>query len=171
MTIIEYVQKYVDAAIDTSASLPFATQEETIDKGRIITALHQVEQKAYYLTKGLVEVSLLKDGQERILDFILPNNFFCAYTSFLTQTPSDVQITALTPCQMSVIRWNELQAAYHTSLLANQLGRYVTEQLYIKKNQREIDFLMKSAEQRYRALMAQRPDLIVECRFIRLPSI
>src|SRR4030095_9524152 len=81
-------------------------------------------------------------------------------TSFITQKPSDVQIVALTDCQLQAIQYDDLQSAYKTSFLANKLGRLLTEQIYIRKTQREKDFLTKSAEERYKDLISQRSELI-----------
>ncbi len=162
MTIAEYIRKYVDPQVDAVAPLPFSTEEKSFAKNEIITAFGQVEGFGYYLTEGLVEVSLLEDGQEKIIEFFSSGGFFSSYTSFLTQTPSDTQITALTSCRTEAIAYADLQRAYRTSLLANQLGRHVTEQLYIARTQREKDFLTKSAEQRYQTLLAQRPSLLAQ---------
>lgn len=162
MTIIEYIQQYVNPRVDSSAPLPFATQERTFVKNEVLTAFGQIEDKAYYLTQGIVEISLLENGQEKILDFFFPGSFVAAYTSFLTQLPSDAQLVALTECQAQMITRQDLQDAYRTSLLANQLGRYVTERLYITRTRREKEFLTMSAEQRYRALINQRPDLVAQ---------
>jgi CRP-like cAMP-binding protein len=162
MTIAQYICKYVSDQIDVDAPLPFATYERVFDKNEVITAFGQTESQAYYLIEGLVEVSLLEDGREKIIGFFLPNSFFASYTSLLTQTPSDVQVTPLTLCRTEVIKYDDLQAAYRNSLVANQLGRYVTERLYIDRTRREKEFLTKSAEQRYRTLVAERPDLVAQ---------
>ena len=162
MTITEYVRRYVDPSTDLSVSLPFSTQEKRFSKNETVTAFGQVESQAYYLTEGLVEISLLEDGQERIIDFFSPYCFFSSYTSFLTQAPSDAQVVALANCRTEVIAYHDLQKAYRSSLLANQLGRYVTERLYIDRIRREKEFLTKSAEQRYQTLVAERPDLVAQ---------
>lgn len=162
MTIAEFIRKHVDPQADAVTPLPFVTKKKFFSKNEVITVFGQVEDKAYYLAEGLVEVSLLEDGQEKIIEFFSSGCFFSSYTSFLTQTPSDAQITALTNCRTEAITYADLQRAYRTSLLANQLGRHVTEQLYIARTQREKDFLTKSAEQRYQTLLAQRPGLIAQ---------
>ena len=102
----------------------------------------------------------MRDGDQKILDFFFPGEFFCAYTSLLTQQPADVQLTALLPCTLEVLRRADLLAAYQTSLLANQLGRVATEQLYLRKVKREKEFLTRSAEERYADLLHQQPTLI-----------
>ncbi|MGB3851810.1 MAG: Crp/Fnr family transcriptional regulator [Tunicatimonas sp.] len=160
MTIVQYIYRYVSDQIDIDVPLPFATHERSFDKNEVITAFGQVESQAYYLMEGLVEISLLEDGQEKIIDFFSPYCFFSSYTSFLTQAPSDAQVVALANCRTEVIAYDDLQRAYRSSLLANQLGRYVTEQLYINRIRREKEFLTKSAEQRYRVFLDERPDLV-----------
>ncbi len=162
MTIAQYIRQYVNSSANINDPLPFATRKKIFNKNEVITTFGQIEDKAYYLVEGLVEISLLENGQEKIIDFFLPNSFFAAYTSLLTQTPSDVQVIPLTLCRTEVINYKDLQAAYRNSLVANQLGRYVTEQLYITRTQREKDFLTKSAEQRYQTLVAERPDLVAQ---------
>jgi hypothetical protein len=54
----------------------------------------------------------------------------------------------------------DMTKAYEHSLLANQLGRIVTEQYYIRKTNREKDFLTKTATERYEELITNRPELI-----------
>lgn len=67
---------------------------------------------------------------------------------------------ALTDCDVEIIQYKDIQKAYQTSLLANKLGRMVTEQYYIQKTKREKDFLSKSATERYNELLARRPELV-----------
>jgi hypothetical protein len=103
---------------------------------------------------------MLHDGEEKIIDFFFENNFVCAYTSFLKQEPSDVRVTALIECQTEVILYSDLQKAYDRSLIANKIGRMMTEQIYVVKTRREKDFLTKSAEERSTDLIDSRPDIL-----------
>jgi CRP-like cAMP-binding protein len=160
MTILQYINSNFKPVFESIADLPFTVTKREFEKGEIITSYGQIEQKAYFLINGSVEVTILHEREEKILDFIFPNSFFCSYTSFLLQQPSDVQIAALTSCEVEVINYSELQNAYNTSLLANQLGRVVTENLYIKNTNREKDLLTKSTEERYMELLSKRADII-----------
>ncbi len=158
-TIDEFIKQHLNRT-ENSIALPFAIREATLPPNKTITDYGQVEDCVYFLNEGLVQVTVLKKEEERILDFFMSGDFFCAYSSFLTQTPSDVKISALGICSVSIIRRADLAKAYTTSLLANQLGLFVTQQLYLTRTQREKDFLTKSAEERYRDLMNRNPSLI-----------
>ena len=86
---------------------------------------------------------------EKIIDFFFENEMVCGYTSFLTQLPTDVKIVALMECEIEMISRKDLLKVYETSLDANKFGRILTEQGYIRKSNREKDFLTKTAEERY----------------------
>jgi CRP-like cAMP-binding protein len=160
MTTLQFINTHFDIDLKSNAELPFKLTEQGFSAGKIITAYDKIETNAYFLKSGIVQISMAYNGDERILDFIFENNFFGAYTSLLKNQPSDVQLTTLAKTKVEIIDYNDLQNAYKTSLLANQLGRYVTERLYINNTKREKDFLTKTAEQRYRELLEKRPDII-----------
>ncbi|MBC7936759.1 MAG: Crp/Fnr family transcriptional regulator [Rhizobacter sp.] len=160
MTIIQFIHTHLNIGLNSHAELPFKITEQTFAAGQIITACGQREKNAYFLKSGIVQISMLYNGDERILDFIFENNFFGAYTSLLTNLPSDTQLTTLAKTEVEVIDYRDLQNAYQHSLLANQLGRYVTERLFINYSSRQKDLLTKTAEQRYLELFEKRPDII-----------
>ena len=160
MTITAFLTAYFHSDLKDGASLPFAFTDQVFKKGDIITRYGQVEKKMYYINDGISQLSILKEGEEKIIEFFFSKEFFCSYTSFISQKPSDVQIIALTDCQFEMIHYDDLQAAYNSSFLANKIGRVLTEQIYIKKTQREKDFLTKSAEERYKDLITYRPELV-----------
>jgi len=160
VTILEFININFKTDFKDYKELPFKVTKKTFKKGETFTSYGQIERSAYFLISGLVEISVLKDTDEKIIEFFLPGCFFGAYTSFLTQQPSDVQVTALSDCEVELIDYSELQNAYKTSLVANQLGRLATESSFIINTKREKDFLTKSAQERYDELLSKRPDLI-----------
>ncbi len=50
--------------------------------------------------KEITESSIEKDGDIKIVDFAFTDNFICSYASFLRQEPSDIQIKAITDCEI-----------------------------------------------------------------------
>lgn len=160
MTITAFLTSYFRNDFKDGAPIPFTFADQIFKKGEIITRYDQVEKKMYFLNDGIVQFSILKGVEEKIIEFFFQNDFFCSYTSFITQKPSEVEIIALTDCQLEVLHYDDMQASYNSSYLANKIGRVLTEQIYIKKTQREKDFLTKSAEERYKDLLSNRPELI-----------
>lgn len=101
------------------------------------------------MNHGIVELTIKSYVSEKVLDFFFEGQMFAALTSFLTQSPSDVQITALKDCEAERISYLDLMAAYQQSPDASKLGRIIMEQAYMAKAKREKDFLARTAEERY----------------------
>lgn len=141
---------------------PFPIYRKKLKKNEIITEFGQVESKAYLLIDGIIESSIEKDGDIRIIDFVFPNNFICSYTSFLTQIPSEIQTKAITDCEIEYFFKEDLENAYQKSIVANQFGRFVTEKFFISKLKRENDFLTKTAKEIYQNLLQERPEIVKE---------
>lgn len=161
MNIKLFIQKNIDQGFSPDDDLPFPTLTKTVPKNTILTQYNRTEHHAYFLIQGIVKISMVTElGQERVLEFFFPGAFFSAYTSFLTQQPSNVEIETLTECEVEVIHYRDMQEAYKTSLLANKLGRMAAEYYYILKTNREKDFLTKSASDRYKELLDKRPELV-----------
>jgi CRP-like cAMP-binding protein len=160
MTIEAFIRKNLPDYSNLDFTLPFEVVQSRFGKSEIITDYGMVEDKVYFLNDGLVQVSILSNEEEKIVEFFLSGQFFCAYTSLLSRTPSDVQLLALTDCSVSVINGQDLFNAYKKSLLASNLGLFVTQQLYLSRTQREKDFLTKPADVRYKELIDRNPNLV-----------
>ncbi len=156
MTISEFIK----TNLHTEEVLPFETPIISFKKHDEISSLGEIEKYGYFIQSGIVQAAIENHGEEKIIDFFFPNQFFSSYTSFLMQTPSDVIISAVTNCTVEVINLQQLQAAYKTSLVCNQLGRYAIEKVYIKRIEREKSFLTKSAPEKYLELITYHPEIV-----------
>ena len=149
MTFREFYKSVLKTSINSSEDLPFPVRKMLFKKGEVITAYNQIEKSVYFLNQGFVEMTIKSYNTEKIIDFFFENEMFCGFTSFLNQRPTDVQIVALIDCEVEMIDREDLMSAYEHSLHANMFGRILTEQGYLRKSNREKEFLSKTAEERY----------------------
>jgi CRP-like cAMP-binding protein len=154
------IANFINTTLGLKGELPFVPKQLHFVRKSMITTLNQVEENIYFLQQGIVEVGIIKEEEEKVIDFVFPGQFFCSYTSFLLRKPSDVYITCLTDCLVEAIPYQALQDAYKVSLMANQFGRKITEAAFMERVKREKDFLSKSAEERYLELIERRPEVI-----------
>lgn len=157
LSIQEFVVKYID---NTLTSLPFPTTVRKVDKDTRVTDYGQMEASVYFIQSGILQTSLLYKDEERILDFHFEGSFCSSYSSLLSNEPSDIRISAYTGCQLEVVNYKDLRRSYQTSLLANQLGRIATEQLFSERVKREKELLTLTAEERYKSLLSKKPELV-----------
>ena len=144
---------------DKSLVLDFEIQR--FSKGNCLVEAGTTQSNFYFLRQGIVEATV-PGKQEWIFDFFFPNSVIGSYSSLLTGRPSRIAIVAIEDCEVETYSWEQLKNQYKTSLGANQFGRYITEQTFLLRSKREIDFLSKSAEQRYEELLQVQPDLILK---------
>jgi len=149
MVFIDFYNSVLNNSLTSYDDLPYPVSKVHFKKGSIITDYGQIEGAVYFLNSGIVEMTVKSYVSEKMIDFFFEKEMFTSLTSFLTQRPSDVQMTALTDCEAEMISHKDLMNAYAISIDANRLGRIVIEQAYITKAQREKDFLSKTAEERY----------------------
>lgn len=149
MTFLEFYNFVLKVDYQPESKIPFSLNKVSYKKGEVITEYGQIENQIYFINKGIVEIKIKSYATEKIIDFFFENEMTCAATSFLIQIPSDVQVVAVIDCEMEMIKRAELMQAYEHSLDANKFGRIVTEGGYIRKSNREKDFLSKTAEERY----------------------
>jgi CRP-like cAMP-binding protein len=160
MNLLTFLNSQFHTAYTSEEELPFRSMQKTIPKGTVLTDYGKIERNIYFINSGIIQVTLQRDIEEKIIDFFFPESFVCSYSSFILQIPSDVRVSALTDCEVEIISHDNIQMAYNESFFANKMGRILTEQIFIIKSQREKDFLTKSAEERYAELVSRRPDII-----------
>lgn len=149
MSFLEFYNAILNTSHTSYDDLPYPVSKVYFKKDDIISKYDDVEDVVYLINEGIVEMTIKSYVSEKIIDFFFENEMVAGLTSFLTQTPSDVQITALMDCQVEMISYKDLQNAYNYSAEANTFSRILFEQAYIRKAQREKDFLSKTAEERY----------------------
>ena len=157
-TIRDYISKYISELIEHE--LPFSTKVKKASKNTILTDYDQMEDSVYFIRSGIITTTVLYKEEERILDFHFPTSFCSSYSALLTSTPSDIRLTCYKDCELEVVNYEELKSCYKNSLLANQLGRIATEQLFINRVQREKELLTMTAEKRYQSLLERNPELV-----------
>lgn len=131
----------------------FARKQRVSEAGK-------TENHISFIESGIVRY-YVEDGEKDItFEIAFENSFATAYDSFLTRTPALYTGEALTDAVLWSITYDDLQALYRETANGNSIGRQAAEQLYIKKNKRQLSLLKDSAEQRYRSLLTDYPHLI-----------
>jgi CRP-like cAMP-binding protein len=99
------------------------------------------------------------DGKEFNKSFIPENQFAAAYSAFLTGMPARFSTQALEQSHLLVCDLAPVIEMFDLHRCWEKLGRILAEQLYIKKETREAEFLLDDAETRYRNFQNSYPGL------------
>ena len=133
-----------------------------ITKKSVFIKVNQIENHISFIESGIVRLFIPKDNPEKEITFgfSFKNQFVSAYDSFLTQSPSNYQLQALTETVMLSISYKDLQSVYKSTQIGNLIGRLTAEDLFLIKSKREQNLLNLNAEQRYLKLFKERPELL-----------
>ena len=112
-----------------------------------------------YISSGTFRSYVRNDENEFNNDFYFENEFVSAYTSFLTQAPTNCNIEALTESTIHFISYENLNALIERDNAFLRLSKYISDTYFIKKCKRETSFLKHSASQRFEQLSSLYPDI------------
>lgn len=133
---------------------------KVFDKNQIITKQGKTESYLSFVESGIVRFFIPDEEKELTFNFSFEKEFTCAYDSFLTQTPSEYTLQALTETIVWQISYDDLQKVYAQSQVGNYLGRFASEKLFLTKSKRELSLLKFSAKERYLNLFKDQTDIL-----------
>ena len=99
-----------------------------------------------------------KDGEFNN-DFYLNNSFVSAYTSFLTQMPTNCNIEALTDVEIYYISHQQFHQLIERDNNFLKLAKYISDNYFIRKCKRETSFLKNSAAERFEMIKKLYPEI------------
>lgn len=109
---------------------------------------------------ALVYFKILDNGTEVTTDFAFENDWVTNNQSRLCQAPALINIRAIEPTEMLVIKNQDLNELYIRIPKVERLGRILIEQAYIRIVQQSIDLQLLSAKERYEQLLQKSPEII-----------
>jgi len=163
---LQQIKAYLDQiATISNSDWDFFTsklQRRIISKREIFLKLNEIENHISFIESGVVRLFIPKEDPEKEITFgfSFKDQFISAYDSFLTQKPSAYQLQALTETTILSITYSDLQAVYKTTQIGNLIGRLTAERLFLLKSKREQNLLNLTAEERYKKLFKERPELL-----------
>lgn len=127
-------------------------RERTLVTDEAFCALGETRHPIGFIHRGLVRFSVLTDaGDEVIKDFGVSGHFTVSYGSAVQNEPARVAVIAVEPCELTVWSWVEMRKLLDVHPGWERFSRRVAELLYVRKERRELAFLLQSAGERYAA--------------------
>ena len=124
----------------------------------------QVSDHIFVVVKGLLRMYYIKDGEEVCSRFMDEQHMAMSVNSFYSRMPGYEYIESLEPCVLARIHHDRLQKIYREHDSFNFIARVITEQYFIRSEERLYLIRKHSAEQRYVYFTEHYPEL-----FQRIP--
>jgi CRP-like cAMP-binding protein len=144
--------------------------EEHFPKKSLLLKEGQVSQRIYFIKKGFIRAYYHKAGSEFTSWFMSEGDIIVSVYSFFSRKPSFENIQVLEDSVLQSINWDQLQHIYKNHPEFNLTGRLITEQYYIKSEERAINLQTLTAKQRYENLLLNYPGILQKASLGQIAS-
>jgi len=158
-TLIESIRQIVPLDPADITLIETLFQPLSLNKNAYFVQTGQVCQYVGFIQSGLVRYFVNQDGDEKIYDFGLENDFVCDYESFLPKKPCRRAIQAIENTSLWVISWSDLQRLFSELTHGERFGRIAIEQIFVRTIGQLVSLYTDSPEQRYQAFLDAYPTL------------
>ncbi|HTK18702.1 MAG TPA: cyclic nucleotide-binding domain-containing protein, partial [Mucilaginibacter sp.] len=133
--------------------------EEHFAKRTLLLKEGLVAHRVYFIKKGFVRAYYIRNNQQFTSWFMGEGDIIISVYSFLSRKPSFENIEVLDDCIVQSLNWDQLQTLYKDFVEFNITGRIITEQYYIKSEERAITLQTLPAKARYEKLLKEYPKI------------
>lgn len=157
-TVIETIAPMSQTEIGQLARL--ATPFE-FSKGHIFVRQGDVCHQFLFIERGLFRYFVLHRGKDYTKDFAMDaqNPFCTAFTSLMTQAPSEIGIEALEDSQGLIWDGRTVLDLFDKHPTWTRFAKTLVERLYYRKEQKELQQIKCSAPERYQNFLKMFPGI------------
>ncbi|HLC83709.1 MAG TPA: Crp/Fnr family transcriptional regulator [Bacteroidia bacterium] len=132
----------------------------TVKKNTDLQPIGHTCKTIYFINKGLARIYYFKDGVDITESFAFENNIIARVESLFTGKPSRKAIQILEDAEIVAINSTLLFKLYDKFPEIERLFRLIFEAAYVGTVERIEGIQFHSAEERYKALMKEAPDVL-----------
>ncbi len=151
---------YWEAPLDVWETFAQQMQQRNFKKNEIIKEEGSIENFIDIIVRGSVGVFIWSDNNTKCLDLFYEEYFSCDYMSFIENRPSELFTMALEDTTLYSISRSEIEALYFDNVMGLKIVKAAAETLFVHKQKQQIALLTQTAENRYKTMLEESPELI-----------
>ena len=167
--IIQYLNTIVQLSAEESEEFSSSLNPLWLKKGEVFLEYGRISSRIAFIQEGILEMTYSDGSNEKILDFLLPNSFATNYESFLLNSPSEVQISAIKESSLLCFEKSSLEKLYNKSVNFQKIGRILAEKYYLDIIDR-IRSQYQTPKIRYDKLRQTNPEVIQQIPQYKIAS-
>ncbi|HEX8516321.1 MAG TPA: Crp/Fnr family transcriptional regulator [Bacteroidia bacterium] len=161
MQLITYISSIIPVSDQLENALNSLSQKKEFPKNEVVLDSGERCTELLFIDKGLFRGYYYdEDGKEITGWFARENEFATSFYSFISNEPAPENIQALESCEVTVLSHSVLQSLYINFPETERIGRIITENYYIKLEERLLGLQFKTARERYGNLVHSKPKLL-----------
>jgi CRP-like cAMP-binding protein len=160
MSLIAHLSSVISISKELEQEITTISKTIRVSKGDQLISIGERCSSLYFIDKGLVRGYYFLDGKEVTNWFAQEEEFATCFYAFIAEKPSFEHVQALEDCELTELNYTALQNLYKTFPETERIGRLITENYYIKLEERVLNLQFKTAKERYQKLLSSKPSLL-----------
>jgi CRP-like cAMP-binding protein len=156
----KYVSEYVALTTGEFTLLAEKIVVRNFDRREQLLRVGETEKYMNFVVQGLVRMYFVKGKTELITNIAKEGQLVSSSASFLSGRPSHYFIETVEPSTLLSITREDLDFAYQQSVRIERLGRLLTTQFVMQKEEWEHECMRLDAHERFTRFMDRNPDLV-----------
>lgn len=169
--LVEYFQKMLPMPHEMALKMSEILEYKEIQKNETLILENKINTLTHFIEEGYVRSFVIDaQGDEVTTEIYGPSEFADNFLSFFRKTPSLETFQAITPCKTWVMNYDTVQKHFHEVPEFREWGRMLLLSNFSKLQNRTINLIKSTAEQRYEHLMTTKSELIQNVQLKYLAS-
>lgn len=157
----KYINNFIQLSREEIGILEQILTYKKIKKNELIAENGKVCQKVLFASGGYFRFYHTDcKGNEITSDFYFAPSFITSYTSFITGTPSFVNVQAMSDMEVVEFSKKDLYSLYDKYPKIERLGRLIAESVAIVSEEHLFLLLNQTAQMRYQRLLEKHPQYV-----------
>lgn len=153
------------------AQLEAIVQPITCGRKHILQQPGKIATLIFFITAGSVRAYTVDEKlQEHVVQLSFESNWIADLYSLVTQTPSNLYIETIEPCQLLAFEQNELDNLYNTIPMMDRMMRLQFQNALVATMRRLSTTLQITAEDRYVQLVESQPHIAQRVPLLHIAS-
>ncbi len=158
--LFQHFKKYTALSEKAEEAIAAICSLITIKKNRDLQPIGHTCKTIYFINKGIARIYYFKDGIDVTENFFFENSIIARVESLFTGKPSRKAIQVLEDAEIVGINANQLFKLYDSFPEIERLFRKIFEAAYVETVHRIEGIQFHTAEERYKALLQEAPDIL-----------
>jgi len=162
--ILFNIQRVFHTSEEELEAIKDAVQRVYLEKNDFFLKENEICRSIGFIEQGSMRLFYESPDKEVCNDFFFENSVIGSLASFLTQTPSIVNIAAIEKCELLLLGYDDVIRLTEKYPALQRLSQIILQEQLIRAERREAALLRNSPEERFRNLLEEHPKI-----FKRIP--
>lgn len=170
MTIEQILDRIYPLPDSSKSSLKETIEEVSLPKNFCLMEAGKLIPHIYFIKKGIVRAYATTEEKDITFWFGSEGEPVVSMKSYVENNPGYENIELLEPCELYKLKTDNLKKLFHEDLHIANWGRKFAERELVKTEELIISRQFKTALERYKDLMRDKPDLLMRVQLGHIAS-